>query len=72
MTAEYKYSCRNKQNFQQQHQMQLSQKRKAFSEFSIAFVKCTSSLEHFEKKDEPSSWSIPEISDSTGSAYLNV
>ena len=53
-------------NFQKQLQKELSQKRKAFSGFFIAFLKCTSSLEHFEKKDELSSLSIPEILNSTG------
>ena len=32
----------------------------------------TSSLEHFEKKYEPSSLSIPEVIDSKRSGYLNV
>ena len=52
------------QNFPQQLQTQLSQKRKAFSGFFIEFLKCTSSLEHFEQKDEPFSLSILEINDS--------
>ena len=50
LTAEYKYSRRNMHNFPRQLQTQLSQKRKDFSRFFIAFVKCTSSLEDFEKK----------------------
>ena len=72
LTAEYKYSRRNMQNFQQQFQTQLSQKRKAFSWFFIAFLKYTSSLENFEKKDEPSTLSIPGIIDSKRRGYLNV
>ena len=52
------------QNFEQQHQMQLSQKRKAFSGYLIAFAKCISRLQHFEKEDEPSSFSIHEIIES--------
>ena len=59
-------------NFPQELQAQLSQKRKSFSGVFVAFLKCTSSLEHFEKKNEPSSLGIPEIIDSTGSGYLNV
>ena len=35
-------------------------------------MKCTSSLEHFEKKYETSSLSILEIIDYKGSDYLNV
>ena len=50
LTAEYKYSRRNMQNFPQPLQTQLCQKQKAFSQFLIAFLKCTSSLENFEKK----------------------
>ena len=59
-------------NFPQEVQAQLSEKRKAFSGFFIVFVKCISSLEHLGKKDQPSSLSIPEIIDSTGSGYFNV
>ena len=50
LNAEYTYSRRKMQNFPQQIQTQLFQKRKAFSRFFIAFLKCTSSLEHCEKK----------------------
>ena len=63
---------RNMQNFQEQLQTQLYQKRKAFSGFFIAFLQCTSSLEHLETKEEPSSVSVLEIIDSKGSGYLNV
>ena len=72
LTAEYRYFCRNIKNFPQKIQTHLSQKRKAFSGFFIAVLKCTSSYEHFERKDEPSSLSIREIIDSEGSGYLNV
>ena len=48
-------------NFSQQLQTQLYQKRKAFSGFFIAFVKCTSRLEDFQKKDEASGLSIHEM-----------
>ena len=60
------------QNLPEDLQTQLTQKVKAFSTFFIAFPKCTSNLEHFEKKDEPSSLSIPKMIDPKGSAYLNV
>ena len=60
------------QNFPQELQAQLYQKRKDFSGFFIAFLKCTSSLEHFEKKGEPASLSISEIIDSELSGSLNV
>ena len=60
------------QNFKQQTQTEISQKRKSFSGFLIALLKCTSSLEHFETKDERPSLSILEIIDSKGSRYSNV
>ena len=60
------------ENFPQQIQTQLSPKREAFTRFFNAYLKCTSSLENFEEKDEPSSLSIPEICDYKGSGYLNV
>ena len=61
LTADDKYSCRNMQNFRQQLQTLLSEKRKTFSGFFIAFPKCAWNLEHFEKKDECPSLIISEI-----------
>ena len=50
------------QNFPQQLQTPISQKRKIFSGFFIAYIECASSnLEHFEKKDEHHSLVISEI-----------
>ena len=60
------------QNFQQQFQTPLSKKKKIFSGFFIAFVKCTWNLEHFQKKDEYSSIIISEIIDAERRGYLNV
>ena len=51
LTADDKYSCRIMQNFLQQLQTQLSEKRKTFSGFFIPFRKCAWNLEHFEEKD---------------------
>ena len=39
LTADDKYSCRNMQNFLQQHQTLLSGKNKTFSLFFVAFLK---------------------------------
>ena len=72
LTVEYKYSRRNRQNFAQQLQTQLSQKRIDFSLFLIALPQCKSNLESFDKKDESSSLSIFEIVDSERSGYLIV
>ena len=60
------------QNLPQQFQTLASQKRKIFSGFFIAFLKCAWNLEHFQKKDEYSSLIISEIIDAERRGYLNV
>ena len=61
LTADIKYSCRNMQNFLQQLQTLLSQKRKTLSRFFVAFLKCAWNSEHFEKKDDCPGLIISEI-----------
>ena len=55
LTADDKYSPLNRDNLTQPIRTQLSQKQQAFSEFFLAFSKCTLNFEHFEKKDDPHS-----------------
>ena len=50
-TADYKYSLLNRDNLKQPIQMQLSQKKKTFSEFVSAFLKSILKFEHSQKKD---------------------
>ena len=71
-TADGKNSCRNVQNFLQQFQTLVSQKRKTLSGIFIAFLKCASNLQHFEKKDEFPSLIISEIIVSDRGCYWNV
>ena len=52
--------------------MQISQERKTFSGFFIAFLKFTLNLEYFEKKDQSHSLSVTEIINSEISSYLKV
>ena len=59
-------------NFTQQIEAPFSQKQKTFSGFFIAFLKCASNLEHFEKEDEYPSLVISKIIDSERGGYLNV
>ena len=49
------------QNFLQQLQTLWSEKRKTFSGFFIAFLKCAWNLQHLEKKDECPCLTISEI-----------
>ena len=72
LTVDDKYSGSNMQNLRQQFQTPLSQKKKTFSGFFIAFLKCAWNLEHFQKKDEYPSLIISEIIDAETPGYLNV
>ena len=58
--------------YRYQFNLQLSETLKTFSQFFIAFLESTLILEHFEKKDEPHSSSIYEVTDSERRAYLNA
>ena len=56
LTADGMTSLLNRGNLLQHFQMQLSQKRKIFSEFFFfAFSKFRFNFEHFAKKDQPPS-----------------
>ena len=59
-------------NFMQQLEAPLSQKRKTFSGFFIAFLKYALNLEHLEKKDEYPTLVISRIIDSERGGSLNV
>ena len=72
LTADDKYSFSNMENFLQQVQTLLSEKRKTFSGFFIEIVKCAKNLQHFEKKDESPSLIISEIILSDWGCYWNV
>ena len=70
LTANDKFSHRNRENFAPLIHMQLSKTPKIFSEISIAFLKYLSNFEHFGEKDQSHSISISEIIDSERCAYL--
>ena len=72
LTDDDKYSGIKMQNLRQQFQTPFSQKQKTFSGNFIAFLKCASNLEHFQKKDEYPSLIISEIIDAETRGYLNV
>ena len=59
-------------NFTPQLEAPLPQKQKTFSGLFLAFLKCASNLEHFEKKDEHPSLVISKTIDSERGDYLNV
>ena len=59
-------------NFTQQLEAPLSQKQKNFSQFFIAFMKCTLNSEHLEEQDEYPIPVISRIIDSERGGSLNV
>ena len=72
LTPDDKYSRRNMQIFWQQFKTPLSQKRKTFWGFFIAFLKCAWNLEHSETKEEYPSLIITEIIASKWDIYLSL
>ena len=61
LTADDKYSLLNRDNLTQSIQTLLSQKQKTFSQIFSSFLKSTLNSEHFQKKDDPHSRCISEI-----------
>ena len=61
LNADDKYSLLNKANLFQRIQVLLSPKKKTFSQFFSLFLKCTVNFDHFQKKDDPHSRCISEI-----------
>ena len=72
MSPDDKYSLHNMQIFWEQLQTLLSQKREAFCQFFIAFLKCAWNLEYSKKKEEYPSLIISEIIASQRDIYLSV
>ena len=61
LTDDEKYSLLYRENLTQPIQILLYQKQKAFSQFFAAFLKSTLNFEHFQKKDDPHSRCISQI-----------
>ena len=61
LTDNEKYSLLYRENLTQPIQILLSQKAKTFSRFFSAFLKSTLNFEHFQKKDDPHSRIISQI-----------
>ena len=63
LAADDKYSLLNMDNSTQPIQMELSMKQKHFRTFFSVFLKWRWTFEHFEKKNDPHSLCISEITD---------
>ena len=72
LTADDKYSLLNRDNLRQPIWTLLSQKEKTFSVFFLAFSKSTLNFEHLQKKDDPQSRIISEITHSEKRGYIYV
>ena len=62
-TANDTYSLNSKDKWMQTIQMLWSQKQNVFSQFRLAFFETALNFEHFQKKDDPQSLCISEITD---------
>ena len=67
-----KYSLLYKENLTQPIQILLTQKRKNFSHFFSVFLKSTLNFAHFQKKDDPHSRCISQITVSEKGEQINV
>ena len=63
LTADDTYSLNSKDKWMQKFQMHLSQKENYFSEFFSPFFESALNFEHFQKKDDPHSLCISEVTD---------
>ena len=72
LSPDIRYSRRNIQIFWEQLQTLLSQKRQAFCQFLIPFLKCAWNLEDSKKKEEYPSLIISKIIESERDLYLSV
>ena len=63
LVADERYPVLNRDNLTIPIQMILSQKEKTFSQSLAAFLKYKLNFKHFEKKDDPNSFYIFEITD---------
>ena len=61
LTDDEEYSLLYTDNLIQPIQILLSQKQKTFSQFLLAFLKSTLNFPHFQKKDDPHSRCISQI-----------
>ena len=52
LTVDGKYPVQDCENLQFPIQMQLSEKRKRFSQFFVPFHQSTSNIKHYEKEDD--------------------
>ena len=64
LTADDKYSPLNRDNLTQPIRTPLSKKHTVFSQLLVAFWKSTLNFEHFQKKDDPQSRFISDMTHS--------
>ena len=72
LPADDKYSLLKRGNLLQDFQMHLSEIQKIFCQFFFTFSKFRVNFEHFQKKNDPHSWYIFELTDSGKRYWINV
>ena len=64
LATDEKYPLLNRDNLTIPIQIHLSEKQITIPQFLVVFLKSILNLEHFEKKDDPHSFCISDITDS--------
>ena len=72
LTADDKYSLPNSENMREPIQMQLYKILKTYCRHFVQLVQSTSNFKHFEKKDNPLSVCIFEVSHCERHRYTNI
>ena len=72
LTDDEKYCLLYRDNLSQPFQILLSQKQKTFSQLFSAFLKSTLNYAHFQKKDDPHSWCVYQITVSEKGDSINI
>ena len=72
LTADDTYSLFNSENLREPIQMQLYKTLKIFSQHFAQLVESTSNFKHFEKKDDPLSVCIFEVTHCERHRYTNI
>ena len=72
LTAGQKYSLLNRDNLMQHTQTQLSLKKKNFYGFFSPFLTLRFYFQHIQKKHDPHSWCIFEVTDSENHGLIHV
>ena len=71
-TADHEHYLLNRENLKDGIQMEISKKKKTFSQFFFAFLKSMLNFIHFPKRNDLDSWCISGTINSEKHGYIKV